>query len=161
LFDYIGEDGEPHPIHSDDVNGYLRAVAGDDFSAKDFRTWEATVRCAVALAAVHVEGTVAAKAAVNDAVKAVAEQLGNTPAVCRKSYIHPGVIDEFVAHGRLDLAVKAVSRRPYALDRHEAGVVALVQRIAARQAQPLGELLAKSVRAARRKHAKPAKTGRG
>jgi DNA topoisomerase-1 len=149
LFEYLDDAGEPHPVHSDDVNAYLREIAGDDFSAKDFRTWEATMRCALELAAVRVEGAAEAKAAVVEAIKRVAEKLGNTPAVCKKSYIHPGVIEAFLADGALTLvAGAATSRGPFALDRHERSVVALVESIAEREHQPLAKLLTASVRAA-------------
>ncbi len=154
LFEYLDDEGAAHPIRSDDVNDYIRSAARDDFSAKDFRTWEATMYCALELAAVHSQGKGEAKAAVVEAVKRVAERLGNTPAVCKKSYIHPGVIEEFLAHGALELIEKSVRREnPYALSPHESAVVDLVERIVARESQPLGDLLAKSVRAAKRKRA--------
>ena len=157
LFEYLDDEGDAHPVRSEDVNEYIRTVAGDDFSAKDFRTWEATMRCALELAAVRVDGKGEAKAAVVDAIKRVAEKLGNTPAVCKKSYIHPGVIDEFLAAGALDLVVKAAKReQPHALSAHESAVVTLVERIVARESRPLGDLLAKSVRAAKRQ-----RTGKG
>jgi len=150
LFEYLDEAGEAHPVRSEDVNDYLRAVAGDDFSAKDFRTWEATMRCALELAAVHAEGMAEAKAAVVEAVKRVAEKLGNTPAVCRKAYIHPGVIAEFLAHGALTLAEKAARRSDaHALDRHERAVIDLIERIMAREREPLVRRLERSVRSAR------------
>jgi DNA topoisomerase IB len=86
-----------YDVRSDDINDYLKAATGDDFSAKDFRTWSATVLCAVALA---VSGEVAAtvtgrKRAIVRAVKEVAHYLGNTPAVCRASYIDPRVFDAY------------------------------------------------------------------
>ena len=83
-------------VRSDDVNEYLKSAAGDDVSAKDFRTWSATVLAAVALAAMPVpETTTGRKRKVNDAVKGVAAFLGNTPAVCRSSYIDPRVFDRY------------------------------------------------------------------
>lgn len=84
-------------IRSDDINEYLKALAGDEYSAKDFRTWHATVYCALALA-VSFEAAAsktARKRAIARAVKEVAHYLGNTPTVCRKSYIDPRVIDRF------------------------------------------------------------------
>ena len=137
LFEYLGDDGSPHHVHSEDVNDYLRSVAGEEYSAKDFRTWEATMLCALDLSAVHVDGKGEAKTAVADAVKRVANKLGNTPAVCKKSYIHPGVIEEFLTRGSLSLPRKAVQKGPYALNRQEAAVVALIERIARRAAEPL------------------------
>lgn len=84
-------------IHSADINRYLKETAGPDFSAKDFRTWSATVHAAVALASVDpVPASITARRrAVTAAVKQVAEYLGNTPAVCRSSYIDPRVLDHF------------------------------------------------------------------
>ena len=88
-------------VRSEDVNAYIKEATGDDFSAKDFRTWNATVLAAVALS---VSGTVAGtvtgrKRAISRAVKEVAYYLGNTPAVCRASYIDPRVFDAY--RGRL------------------------------------------------------------
>lgn len=150
LFEYVGDDGEPRPVHSEDVNEYLREISDGDFTAKDFRTWEATMSCALELAAVEVEGKTEAKSAVTEAIARVAERLGNTPAVCKKSYIHPGVIDEFVENGALALVHKEVSRAQHALSKHEVAVIDLVERIIERESKPLGDLLAKSVRHAKR-----------
>jgi DNA topoisomerase IB len=86
-------------LRSEDINEYIKDATGDDFSAKDFRTWNATVLAAVALS---VSGQVAGsptgrKRAVSRAVKEVAHYLGNTPAVCRASYIDPRVFDAYRA----------------------------------------------------------------
>jgi DNA topoisomerase-1 len=98
LFQYLDEDGARHAIDSDDVNGYLREAAGQDFSAKDFRTWAGTVLCAVALREVEAcSGETEARRNVAQVVKQVAQQLGNTPAVCRACYIHPAVIEAYVS----------------------------------------------------------------
>jgi len=96
LFQYVDETGERRPIDSDQVNQYLKEAMGDDFTAKDFRTWGATLR---AIAIMH--GTPlpdpaserALKACIVDAIKQVASDLRNTPTVCRKSYINPLVFD--------------------------------------------------------------------
>ena len=84
-------------VKSHDINGYLREITGGEFTAKDFRTWHATVLCAVALAvSAHApKSDSARKRAVSRAVKEVAHYLGNTPTVCRASYIDPRVIDRF------------------------------------------------------------------
>jgi DNA topoisomerase-1 len=91
-------------VRSSDVNGYLKELVGEEFSAKDFRTWHGTVLAAVALAG---RGTptsaTAAKRSISAAVKEVAAQLGNTPAVCRASYVDPRVIDRFVEGLTIDL----------------------------------------------------------
>jgi DNA topoisomerase-1 len=107
LFQYVDEDGERQRVDSDDVNGYLRDVMGEEFSAKDFRTWAGTV---LAVSELRSRGEATNKgAAVNEAVKEVAAQLGNTPAVCRKCYIHPGVVAAFE-----DGMLSDVARRPVA-----------------------------------------------
>jgi DNA topoisomerase IB len=90
------EDGRWHDIRSSDINGYLQELAGDDFTAKDFRTWQATVLAATFLAGAELEGVGSRRQAVTGVVKEVAEHLGNTPAVCRTSYIDPRVIDRFL-----------------------------------------------------------------
>jgi DNA topoisomerase I len=86
-------------VKSNDINEYIKSITGGDFTAKDFRTWSATVLAAVALARSGTEATsvAAKKRAVSAAVREVADQLDNTPAVCRTSYIFPRVIDEFFA----------------------------------------------------------------
>ena len=91
--------GRWHELGSEDMNKYLRELFGQDVSAKDLRTWHATVLAAVGLAVSgHAAASPAArKRAVIRTVKEVATYLGNTPAVCRKSYVHPAVIDAFVA----------------------------------------------------------------
>jgi DNA topoisomerase I len=83
-------------VHADDVNAYIKDTGGADFTAKDFRTWNATVLAAVALAdGDKVESSTSRRRAVTSAVKTVAAYLGNTPAVCRASYIDPRVIDRY------------------------------------------------------------------
>ena len=96
LFQYVDESGERQVIDSADVNAYLREITGDEFTAKDFRTWAGTVLAARALQALEApESTTAAKKNVVKAVEAVAGLLGNTPAICRKSYVHPAVVDAY------------------------------------------------------------------
>jgi DNA topoisomerase-1 len=155
LFEYVDDDGTPRAVHSEDVNVYLKEISGGDFTAKDFRTWEATMCCALELAAVHVDGATEAKKAVVEAIKHVAERLGNTPAVSKKSYIHPGVIEEFLRDGKLELVEKTGSKTErHELTGHEAAVIELIERIAERQNQPLGDLLAKSVTAEKAKRSR-------
>jgi DNA topoisomerase-1 len=97
LFRYVDDDGEARTIGSDDVNAYLREVTGDDFTAKDFRTWAGTVLAARALAAFdHVENERIAKKNITAAVERVAARLGNTRTVCRKCYIHPAVLAAYL-----------------------------------------------------------------
>ena len=102
LFQYLDHDGHQHAVSSHDVNDYLREITGRDVSAKDFRTWAGTVLAAVAL---HEFGTIdsAAKAKKNvrAAIERVSARLGNTPTICRKCYIHPEVVNSYMAGGLL------------------------------------------------------------
>jgi DNA topoisomerase I len=160
LFEYVDDDGTVRPVHSDDVNEYLKSVSGGEFTAKDFRTWDATMMCALELAALKAEehSQTERKRLVTDVIKKVAEHLGNTPAVCKKSYVYPGVIDEFMSSGALALIEKTVARTsPHALDTHESAVVKLIERIVERESEPLAKALTRSVRAERAKRAKGAK----
>jgi DNA topoisomerase-1 len=94
LFQYVDEDGERQNVDSGDVNEYLRDIAGDEFTAKDFRTWAGTVLAAWALSEFEkIDSKAAARRNITAAIKRVAAQLGNTPAVCRSSYIHPEILN--------------------------------------------------------------------
>lgn len=96
LFKYLGDDGRPRPVTPRDVNDYIKRVMSPEFSAKDFRTWGGTLLAAVTLAEIGApESEREAKRNLVRAVRRVAEHLGNTPAVCRSSYIHPTVIDRY------------------------------------------------------------------
>ncbi len=90
LFRYRGDGGELHDVTSADVNAYLHEISGEGFTAKDFRTWAGTLLAAQTLR--ELEPPVS-KRAVTEAVKTVARHLGNTPAVCRASYIHPAILE--------------------------------------------------------------------
>src|SRR3954467_9114558 len=97
LFQYIDDDGKRCDVTSGDVNAYLREITGQDFTAKDFRTWSGTVLAATALREFEkVDSKAQAKKNVLKAIEAVAGLLGNTRAVCRKSYIHPAIIDSYM-----------------------------------------------------------------
>ena len=100
LFQYVDDAGERRAVESDDVNAYLRAAMGDDFSAKDFRTWAATLAAARGLCLLGADGAARPKQTINTCVKAVAGLLGNTAAVCRAAYIHPAIFEAFEG-GRL------------------------------------------------------------
>lgn len=108
LFQFVDEDGaSPRPITSDDINAYIREASGGDFTAKDFRTWAATVLAAlVLLQGEQATSATAAKRNITQAVKQVARRLGNTPAVCRSSYIHPGVLESYRDGSLAALAAK-------------------------------------------------------
>jgi len=111
LFQYLDEHGERQTVGSADVNDYLREVTGEEFSAKDFRTWAGTV---MALLALEEEGpfrsVTEARKKANTAVKRVAARLGNTPAIARSSYIHPAVLELYLK-GRLFDALSAAAER--------------------------------------------------
>ncbi len=96
LFQYV-EDGETRDVASDDVNDYLREIAGGDFTAKDFRTWAGTVLAYRALRALQpADDPRAARKNVVEAIKQTAGRLGNTAAVARASYVHPAVLEAYL-----------------------------------------------------------------
>jgi DNA topoisomerase-1 len=102
LFQYVDEDGEIRDVTSQDVNEYLRQIAGEDFTAKDFRTWGGTVLAAIALGKQEeFQTNKEAKSNIKTAICAVAELLGNTPAVCRKCYIHPLIVESYLSRTRI------------------------------------------------------------
>jgi DNA topoisomerase-1 len=97
LFQYVNERGERCTVGSADVNDYVRHVCGQAFTAKDFRTWAGTVLVARALADAPAAASAAAgKRTIVRAIEAAAQRLGNTVAVCRKSYVHPAVVEAFL-----------------------------------------------------------------
>jgi DNA topoisomerase I len=127
------ENGGWRDVRSDQINEYLKEVAGSEFTAKDFRTWNATVLAAVALALHESEAKskAARKRIASAATKAVSEYLGNTPAVCRASYIDPRVFDRFDAGETIrprleDLGGKFDPTKPTHRERVEAAVLELV-----------------------------------
>jgi DNA topoisomerase-1 len=108
LFHFREDGGSLHPVESADVNAYLREATGEHFTAKDFRTWHGTLLAACSLARIRDEGR-ATKRRVTRALAEVAARLGNTPAVCRKSYVHPAIVDRYL---RGDLGTILDPRRP-------------------------------------------------
>jgi DNA topoisomerase-1 len=124
LFEYRGDGGAVCGVSSSDVNDYLREITGRDITAKDFRTWAGTVKAAMGFR--DLEGPFTKKA-VRTVIGAVAEELGNTVAVCRKCYIHPGVLAGFEA-GTLKLKVPAHGRD--GLNPQELAVLAYLKRLA-------------------------------
>ena len=98
LFQYVDEEGERHSIESHDLNAYLREAMGEEFSAKDFRTWAGTLAAGATLAQTEEPGSEAAtRKAIASACKAAASLLGNSPSICRSCYIHPAIFDAFQA----------------------------------------------------------------
>jgi DNA topoisomerase-1 len=97
LFQYVDDQGEVRNITSQDVNDYLREITGEDFTAKDFRTWAGTILAAIALNAQEkFETKKQAKTNIKNAISAVAKILGNTPAICRKCYVHPAILESYL-----------------------------------------------------------------
>lgn len=132
LFAYLDEDGEVRTVGSSDVNDYLREISGQDFTAKDFRTWAGTVLAVWALREFEqVDSQAQAKRNVVRAVERVAKWLGNTPAVSRESYVHPGVIDAYldgdVVRAARETADEVLSDALPDLAPQEAAVLALLR----------------------------------
>jgi len=122
LFQYLDDEGEPRPIDSGAVNEYLRTIAGQDFTAKDFRTWAGTLLAARMLSTGDPPGVV-------ETAKAVAEQLGNTAAICRKCYIHPAVLAAHQNPELRELWVRLASGqgRRRGLSREESALLAFLR----------------------------------
>jgi DNA topoisomerase-1 len=137
LFRYLDDGGELRTIGSDDVNEYLREISHEDVSAKDFRTWAGTVLAARALAELGPARNerIASKRIVQ-AIDVVAARLGNTRAVCRKCYVHPGILDAYTT-GDLPavLARPERARKVHGLSSHEAAVAAILTRATRRAAR--------------------------
>ena len=116
VFQYVGDDGARHPIDSADVNAYLHEIAGEEFTAKDFRTWAGTVLASLALLDMEAFGTeTQAKHNITQAIKAVSQRLGNTPAICRKCYVHPAVLESYL-DGTLAKALSQTAAQETAAD---------------------------------------------
>jgi DNA topoisomerase-1 len=112
------------------VNDYLREISGEDFTAKDFRTWAGTVLAAIALGEFELFETKAqAKKNVVAAIQSVAKRLGNTPTVCRKCYVHPHVLDSYLdgTLGEILKNQKQLTRSLHGLRDDEAAVLALLK----------------------------------
>ena len=137
LFQYYDADGSRVDVTSGDVNDYLREISGDDFTAKDFRTWAGTVAAAMALQEfLEIDDEAGRKKAVVAAIETVAEQLGNTPTVCRACYVHPEVIDRYLDGTMIDALsrrARGVGRGAHALRPDEAAVLGLLQARLARE----------------------------
>jgi len=98
LFQYLDDDGNVHSIESNDVNEYLRTITGEDYTAKDFRTWTGTMLATLLLLELaHYSTQSEAKKNIDQAVRMVAERLGNTPRICKSCYIHPAVFDTYLS----------------------------------------------------------------
>lgn len=156
LFQYVDADGDTHAIDSSDVNDYLRAISGEDYTAKDFRTWSGTVLAALALQEFEkFDSEAQAKKNIVRAIESVAEKLGNTPSICRKCYVHPAVLDAYLDGAALEVlrerTEETLQEDLHALQPEEAAVLAMLQqRLRHEQENPRP--------AAARKKAAPKKT---
>jgi DNA topoisomerase-1 len=124
LFEYVDEDGRRRDVESTDVNAYLREITGEDLTAKDFRTWGATVLAYEALCKVETP----TKAALLAAIDAVAAELGNTRAVCRSSYIHPAIPEAFLEGTLATLPEAGAAPEPFGLTVAERAVLEMLRR---------------------------------
>jgi DNA topoisomerase-1 len=132
LFQYVDSEGEPHTIDSADGNDYLREISSQDFTAKDFRTWAGTLLACVNLCEFEAfELNTQARKNIVQAIKAVAQRLGNTPSVCRKCYGHPAVLECSITGAMARLFRGQVRHKsadlPYALQREEEVLMRLLR----------------------------------
>jgi DNA topoisomerase-1 len=135
LFQYV-ENGDVRQVCATDVNDYLKRVTGADYTAKDFRTWGATMIAVNALDAAELPPSQSAAArTVNDALRSAAAVLGNTLAVCRKSYVHPGVVSAFLA-GSLKPGRAGLKRGLRAHERRTLAVLVTLEKSQAAAAKP-------------------------
>jgi DNA topoisomerase-1 len=124
LFEYRDDQGVVRAVSSSEVNAYLREISGRDITAKDFRTWAGTVKAAIGFAGTDASPN---KKNVRAVIAAVAAELGNTIAICRRCYIHPGVIAAF-EDGRMTLRVPHKGRK--GLSRNELAVMGFLRKAA-------------------------------
>jgi DNA topoisomerase-1 len=130
LFQYYAEDGEKHAVDSGEVNDYLREVSGEEFTAKDFRTWAGTLHAVAALLECEPctnerEGRVR----INESATIVAERLGNTPAICKACYIHPVVFERYLDGSLAGMVGEAADDEPDGLAPDELALLAFLERV--------------------------------
>jgi DNA topoisomerase I len=132
LFQYVDEDGKLQDVKSTDVNDYLKEITGEDFTAKDFRTWAGTMLAALALQEFEkFDSKTQAKKNIVQAIESVAARLGNTPSICKKCYVHPHVLEGYLDGslvGSLSKRKRKLSGALPTLRPEEAAVLALLQR---------------------------------
>ncbi len=133
VFQYVDENGERHSVGSSDVNAYLKEISGEDFSAKDFRTWAGTVLASLALQEFEkFDSETQAKRNIMQAIENVSSRLGNTPSVCRKCYVHPAVLDSYLdgslAGGLEQYVAQEMDESLSKLQPEEAAVMVLLRR---------------------------------
>ena len=129
LFEYLDEEGTPHPVTSEDVNDYIREATGTDFTAKHFRTWGASL-----LAFEHIlDVSKGGKISLKPMLEAVAAALGNTPAISRKSYIHPALIELCRSENAGELCTLKLPRSTQYMTGRERALIGFLDEIAAAQ----------------------------
>ena len=152
LFQYVDDEGKTQDVRSSDVNDYLREIGGLDFSAKDFRTWAGTVLAAMALREFEkFDSKAQARKNMVRAIESVAERLGNTPAVCKKCYVHPEILGAYLDGTLLNTlkqrAQQQLTQEMGKLSPQEAAVVGLLQQRLAAEKKSLETALKASLRA--------------
>ena len=126
IFQYLDESGQRHQVDSGDVNDYLQEITNEDFTAKEFRTWAGTVLMAQELRNLAIaQSDIKAQQHIVEATKAVAKQLGNRPATCRKYYVHPKVPEAHLA-GELIPTLQSAQQLSEYLEAHECAVLELL-----------------------------------
>jgi DNA topoisomerase-1 len=127
LFQYLDENGERRTVSSCDINSYLQRLTGADFTAKDYRTWAGSTLALAALRELSWQPEPEARRHIVSTIKQVARQLGNTPAVCRRCYIHPALLERFVLG---ELACLPRPRRRKGLSLEETALATFLKKLA-------------------------------
>ncbi|MCE0463964.1 DNA topoisomerase IB [Pseudomonas uvaldensis] len=127
LFQYLDENGERHSVTSSDINAYLKTLTGADFTAKDYRTWAGSAAALAGLRTLSWDTETEARKHVVEMVRQVAQQLGNTPTVCRKCYIHPAVLEGFLLGALRELPKPRVRK---GLSEEEVALAMFLQKLA-------------------------------
>jgi DNA topoisomerase-1 len=159
VFKYLDDEGGVHDVKREHINDYIKDVMGNDFSAKDFRTWAGTLICACCLARTGCcdgDSRTAVKKKIVAAVKETAEVLGNTPAVCRSSYVYPSILSDFEAGRVVEHSFEAleelISYRGWRLHKSEQALLKLLKAEVKQQAKviPLRKRRSQTIRVERR-----------
>jgi DNA topoisomerase I len=130
LFQYVDDSGERHAVSSSDVNAYLQTITGRDYTAKDFRTWSGTLHTFQSLATLEpFENQTQAKKNVVQAISEAARKLGNTPTICRKCYVHPLIIETYMAGKLLEAVEESTEQATPRSQEEPARVVAIEQHV--------------------------------
>jgi DNA topoisomerase I len=149
IFQYIDQEGQKQDVKSEDVNEYIREISGQEFTAKDFRTWAGTVLAAMALQEFEkFDNKAQAKKNLVKAIEAVAEKLGNTPAVCKKCYVHPEIFNSYLDGTMLETMQQRAQKQLRGLHQmppEEAAVLVLLQERIALEREPLEKKLRRSL----------------